>query len=292
MERIEGQMFGSALYDPEAPWRAEPATDAQYRHLSDLSVDAPRGLTKGEASDMISAAVEPNPDEVEFLKFFGVTLPRLATQLDAKRRIADIVRDPANKLAWDARPATSEQKEIIRSVDGTVPRGITSVAADKLIRSYWDHDEKSHRYEVAQDAVDQKENREAALRDLCDTFNSEPSAYGLKRVSLKMVKQAVAALEDQTGYSFEELESDAWFFERVAEEIRQADPTKASAEAKRIPEFYRPWASEMGTTTRPAAPAASRGVKTEAQASGRGSWLGALITAIILLALIGSCSGT
>lgn len=131
---IEGQMFGSALYDPEAPWRLEQATEAQYRHLTALDLNAPQGLTKGEASDMISAAIEPDANEVEFLKFFGVILPPLATQLDAKRRIVDIVRDPANKLAWDARPATPEQKEIIRSVDGTVPRGITSAAADKLIK--------------------------------------------------------------------------------------------------------------------------------------------------------------
>lgn len=115
----------------------------------------------------------------------------------------------------------------------------------------------SRRYEMAQDAVDERENRGAALRDLCDTFNSEPSAYGLKRVSLKAVKQAVAALEDQTGYSFEELESDTWYFERVAEEIRQADPAKASADARRLPEFYRPWTTETEAATRHTAPFAA-----------------------------------
>lgn len=84
-------MFGNPLYDPNAPWRAEPASDAQYDWLEDLGVEAPRGLTKGQASDLISGAIEPEEEQIEFLRAQGVRLPADATQLDANQRIAAIV---------------------------------------------------------------------------------------------------------------------------------------------------------------------------------------------------------
>lgn len=90
-------MFGNPLYDPNAPWRAEPASDAQYNWLDDLGIGAPRGLTKGQASDLISGAIEPEAEQIEFLRAQGVRLPVDATQLDANRRIAAIVAGSFDK---------------------------------------------------------------------------------------------------------------------------------------------------------------------------------------------------
>jgi hypothetical protein len=90
-------MFGNPLYDPNAPWRAEPASSAQYDWLDDLGIEAPHGLTKGQASDLISSAIEPDSEQIEFLQMHGVTLPATATQLDANRRIAAIVAGSFSK---------------------------------------------------------------------------------------------------------------------------------------------------------------------------------------------------
>lgn len=285
-------MFGNARYDPKASWRREPATEAQCGRLGDLGVNAPRGLTKGEASDLISASIEPEPDEVEFLKFFGVKLPESATQLDARGKIIEIVGDPKNKINWDARPASSAQKDIIRLVDGRVPRALTLVDADKIISAYWDDEEKSERYEAAQAALDEAEHQEDVIRDLCENINDAPSMYGLRRVSMRAVKEAVGTLEQQTGYSVAELNNDTWFVDRVAEEIRRADPSKASQDAKHRPELYRPWIADAQAQERPSAMfAIPSGRDAHVDRSGRGSWLGGVVTAVILIVLIASCTG-
>ena len=90
-------MFGNPLYDPNASWRREPASDAQVDWLDDLGIKAPKGLTKGEASDLISSAINPDLDQLEFLRAQGVTLPATATQLDANRKIAAIVAGSFDK---------------------------------------------------------------------------------------------------------------------------------------------------------------------------------------------------
>ncbi len=90
-------MFGNPIYDPKASWRREPASDAQIDWLDDLGIKAPRGLTKGQASDLISGAIEPDFEQIEFLRTQGVTLPATATQLDANREIAAIVAGSFSK---------------------------------------------------------------------------------------------------------------------------------------------------------------------------------------------------
>ena len=42
--------------DPDAPWRAEPATSRQLAYLEHLGVDAPADISRGQASDLISQA--------------------------------------------------------------------------------------------------------------------------------------------------------------------------------------------------------------------------------------------
>src|SRR4051794_13174940 len=44
------------------PWRADPATDRQKKKLKFYGVPTRRGLTKGEASELIEAAMENHPD--------------------------------------------------------------------------------------------------------------------------------------------------------------------------------------------------------------------------------------
>jgi hypothetical protein len=46
----------------DAPWRAHAATDAQKRKLKYYGIRIERGLTKGEASDLITAAMEAHPE--------------------------------------------------------------------------------------------------------------------------------------------------------------------------------------------------------------------------------------
>ena len=47
-----------ALVDPHAKWRADPATPKQLATLRRFRVKVAPGLTKGEASDLLSAALD------------------------------------------------------------------------------------------------------------------------------------------------------------------------------------------------------------------------------------------
>lgn len=46
-----------------ADWRSDPATDKQKSYARDLGIRIPRGITKGELSDLISEAVGDDLDD-------------------------------------------------------------------------------------------------------------------------------------------------------------------------------------------------------------------------------------
>ena len=66
---------------------------------------------------------------------FGITLPRGATQLDCRRASDVIFAEPANIEKWKHRPATKEQRDKIKFVEGKVPAGITHHDAEKRIET-------------------------------------------------------------------------------------------------------------------------------------------------------------
>jgi hypothetical protein len=51
--------------DPDAPWRAEPATDSQKRKLRFYGRRITAQVTKGEAADLIDDAMEQHPEKEE-----------------------------------------------------------------------------------------------------------------------------------------------------------------------------------------------------------------------------------
>ncbi len=53
------------LTDPDAPWRSEPATDAQKRKLRFYGGRFSDHLTKGEASELIDDAMARHPEKEE-----------------------------------------------------------------------------------------------------------------------------------------------------------------------------------------------------------------------------------
>lgn len=249
----ERQMFGNPRYNRFAKWRNDPATDWQLEKLVDLNVEAPKGLTKGEASDLISKSLPPAPEEIEFLKVFGIELPKSATQHDAALRIGEITSDRANKAKWRARPATKDQLRTIKEVEGKIPPGITFVDADKRIAAYEDDPEKNERYQDLLDREDaeeqqkiDEENRREYIKEIARCVSS---GHGIKRVSGKLVGQAIANMEKASGKSLDDLSDDVWFFERIAEEVRRLDPSKTNKEFGRNPEYFQPWVSPQPLPT-------------------------------------------
>lgn len=88
-----------------ADWRHDPATEAQSAKLRELNVHAPASLTKGEASDLISAHMEPDDEEMEILSYFKVRGRQKMSQLEARQTIAGLLSDPERAARWQQHKA-------------------------------------------------------------------------------------------------------------------------------------------------------------------------------------------
>lgn len=205
-------------------------TKRQISYLEELGVKVDPDWDRGQASDRISAMLEPGPDEISFLKFFGVRMPKGATQLEARSAIAKINEDPDSQAKWAARPADDQQKTIIKAGYGKVPRGLTFAQATEIIAKIdLDDDSLNAKIEAVEAMEEAKEYRKDALREVAATINEAPSIYGLKRVSRKLVEQAASEMEMRNGKDLEVLQYRSEFEDELADIMRRIDPSKASA---------------------------------------------------------------
>lgn len=223
-------MFNSKIHDPKAAWRADPASDAQKVALKELGFRVSTALTKGEAADLISAESDPDDDEIEFLSIFGVRDAASLNQLEARRAIARIVADPEDQKRWEERPASKEQRDLIRHVEGSVPASLTMTDAETIIGGFDKDDAKSAKADAFREQQAADENRryerEDTLGMIRDGINDDPGYHELKRVSMRDVKRAVEAIEAETGEDVVRLSEVSSFDEQVAARIRQMNPAK------------------------------------------------------------------
>lgn len=224
-------VFDSKIHEPNARWRADPATDRQLKELATLGVPACALLTKGEAADIISQHRPAELEDEEFLRFFGIKVPRDMTQYDAAQHIARIIADPDNRQRWEARPATKFQRALIKHVEGSVPANLTEPEADKLIATF--DETKSDRADAFRDewyaAEDAREYREDEIRIIYDALKDDREFYNLAHVRLKDVRRVVAEIESETGKDVIELNSGADFEGLVAARILSGASRKSTA---------------------------------------------------------------
>lgn len=266
-------------------WRSDPATDAQRRRLAEEGIHCPPNATKGEASDLISATVPAEADELAMLKFFNVSLPRDATQLDFRRASDVIFADPANVEKWKHRPATKEQRDTIKSVEGKVPDGITHHDASKRISDYEDNPGLAAKAEAAQEVRDAAEWREDNIRDIHDTLSGSGGMYGIKRVSLALVRRAIVEWEADSSWALEQLEQIDHFEEQFAEHIRAIDPSRATKEYDRMPDYFRPWIVSLNDGAS-RSPSASRAMnRTASPQGGADDVLGVIVVIVVIIAI-------
>jgi len=81
-------------------WYFDEATERQRNRLSDEGVSIGRSAAKGQHSDVIGLFEEPDSEDVEKLKFFGVTLKGpLLNQTRARHEVAKLHADPEKQRA-------------------------------------------------------------------------------------------------------------------------------------------------------------------------------------------------
>lgn len=112
-------------------WYFDEATDRQRNRLTEDGIRLTSGASKGQHSDVIGLFVEPEPEELEMLKFFGIVLKGpLRNQTRARHEIAIVQADPEKQRAWLTRPADALQREFYRFIGAKPPAGLTFEQAE------------------------------------------------------------------------------------------------------------------------------------------------------------------
>lgn len=120
-------------------WFFEEPTERQRERLQRDDVKVSGNATKGQLSDIIGLFVEPDADELERLKFHGISLKGpLRNETRARHEIAKAEADPEKARAWLLRPATAVQREFFRFIGEKPPAGLTAEQAEAKKRATLD----------------------------------------------------------------------------------------------------------------------------------------------------------
>jgi len=167
-------------------WWNDPVSEAQINRLKDdgWSVRS-KSLLKGHASELIGLQEPPEPNDQNVLRFFKVPQSEAPNQTLARIKVAEILSDPGNREKWDKRPPAPARRELIRWLGERVPKGMTHVEAEELIRKRFDGMPESEREDF-----EQLENILDELNDL--EFRAD---MGIKKPSMKAIHEAIEALQ-------------------------------------------------------------------------------------------------
>lgn len=167
-------------------WYFDDATDSQRYRLEQDGVRITPEATKGQVSDIIGLFVEPDPEELEKLKFFHVTLKGpLRNQTRAKHEAARLDADPEKHRAWLQRPATAFQKEFYRFIGEKPPSGLTYEQANVKMAASSDSltEQQRDEWDAFESLIDEFEDRE---------FRSD---MDIRKPTAADIRSAMAALK-------------------------------------------------------------------------------------------------
>ena len=196
-----GEKWGLADTDPVSPifppWYFDPVTQNQEKALKDMfGSDFISPNFKGKASDLIGLFYKPDQEEIDILKTFKVNTKGIC-QSEACYRAAVLLSDQDNREMYKNKPASQMQKEMYRFFGEKVPKGLTGEQAEA-----YKNELEEHESEIIEDRLSRWESFEDGFVEINDP--EARSDYGLKKVSLKIYREAYERLEhtgriDDTG---------------------------------------------------------------------------------------------
>lgn len=202
-------------------WFFDPATDRQLRRLAEGGARIEGRLTKGAASDLIGLGEPVDEDQTEVLKFFKVST-RGQNQTLARYECKRLLADPANKAAWDARPASAMQKEFLKFCGIPAPKGITMLDAQAAAIAFKARAVKDASVDAK---LDEWRCFEVVVEELWDAEVREE--YEIKKPSLAAIRTAFDALV-ASGKTIEELSTE---IDLVVEKLIELKPDLARSDA-------------------------------------------------------------
>ncbi len=171
-------------------WYFDQATERQLAKLDELGVPVKRrGLTKGQASDLIGIHEPPEEASLEVLRFFKVAT-RGMNETKARHEVALIFADEAKARAWKNRPASEIQKAFLAFFDLKHEKGITHAEASVVISN-----QESALAEKKDPLLDEWEAFEEIIDELADPGFRED--YEIKKPTIVLVKRALDDLHKE-----------------------------------------------------------------------------------------------
>lgn len=175
-------------------WYFDEATDRQRDRLAADGVRLTRSASKGQHSDVIGLFEDPEGEDLDKLKFFGVTLKGpLLNQTRARHEVAKLDSDPEKQRAWLARPASAMQKEFYRFIGEKPPAGLTCEQADARMSDAQETmtEAQQDEWSTLENLIEEFEDRE--LRS--DLEIRKPSPADI-RAAMGALKAAGGAFDD------------------------------------------------------------------------------------------------
>ncbi len=189
-------------------WFFDEATDRQRNRLAGDGVKLTRSASKGQHSDVIGLFEEPDSEDLDKLKFFGVTLKGpLLNQTRTRHEVAKLDSDPEKRRAWLTRPASAIQKEFYRFIGEKPPAGLTCEQAEARMN------------DAQETMTDAQQDEWSALENLIEEFEDRElrSDLEIRKPSPADIRSAMAALKAE-GKEFDDPYE-------IAEKLLKVKPT-------------------------------------------------------------------
>ncbi len=185
-------------------WRNHPSTKGQHYHLKRLGLSYSETISRGQASDLISQHQAPTDDQLLMLEFFRAKATAPCSQHEANTLLEKLMSDPANRIRWEERICSSEQREILRFFKLPVRSQLKHRDADRLIEILLRNNTYAKRWDKYETA---KFAREDWFEKNLDYVNDTAAYFGCTRLNGETFTAVVHALEAQ-GMTLQEIEND------------------------------------------------------------------------------------
>ena len=175
-------------------WFFDEATDRQRNRLAEDGVTITRSASKGPHSDVIGLFEEPDSEDIDKLKFFGVMLKGpLLNQTRARHEVAKLDSDPEKQRAWLTRPASAIQKEFYRFIGEKAPAELTCEQAEARMN------------EAQETMTEAQQDEWSALENLIQEFEDRELRNDLeiRKPSPSDIRSAITALKAE-GKAFDD----------------------------------------------------------------------------------------
>lgn len=193
-------------------WYFDPITEHQTARLVEEGHTIPRGMTKGQASDLIGLGEHADEHDLAVLKHFKKSTAQMNSSR-ARHEVGLIFLSDENRASWENRPASARRLEFFKFLGIKSEPGLSEQAAKEkqestsaeLSKSGDERIENWHSYETFLDEFDDPDFREG---------------FDLKRPSYKQIRTVIQKMLAE-GKSWQDIADDT---DAVAERLIEDNP--------------------------------------------------------------------